>query len=134
MKRFLLPFVFLGVCLLTACAAADPDPGVVLRGSIDTKNAASATISLKVSEDGGFIESISLGFTDLKCEGFSAGSYSTMTSMKTPITDGTFTITGEFGEVKGSFTSGSSAKGTIHLALFDGKAECGTADWSAKGD
>lgn len=130
MRTFFLCGMCIVMLLLAACSST-PEAGAVLKGSIDMSNASSAGISLKVSQDGASIESISLSFNDLACEGFSAGSYSTMTTLKVPIEKGAFTIKGEFGEISGKFTSGTSAKGTADFAFFNGQAECGSGKWSA---
>lgn len=112
-----------------------PQPGATLVGAIAMDRAKSAQIRLKVSADGQTIESVSLAFTELQCEGFSAGSSSTTTSTRAAITDGNFELKpSNIGEIRGQFTSPTAAKGTIHLAFFDGKAECGTWDWSAAGE
>ncbi|MBU0494406.1 MAG: hypothetical protein KKA73_25710 [Chloroflexi bacterium] len=97
--------------------------------------AQSAQITLKVSADGQTIESVSVSFTELKCEGFSAGSSSTTVTARAPITDAKFEFKpSNIGEISGRFTSSMAAQGTIHLAFFEGKAECGTWEWSATGN
>ena len=54
--------------------------------------ASNARITLKVSEDGRMIQSVSVDFTNLKCEGFSAGSISTEEGGNHPILDDKFEI------------------------------------------
>jgi hypothetical protein len=96
--------------------------------------AKTAQISLKISDDGLTIEQVGVAFTEIKCEGFSAGSSSSTVSGQTPVTDGVFVFkSSNIGEINGQFTSATAAKGTIHLAFYDGNAECGTWDWSATG-
>ena len=58
-----------------------------------------------------------------------------MASSHTPIVDGKFEFkSSNIGEISGQFKSPTTAKGTAHLAFFDGKAECGTWEWNATGN
>lgn len=131
-----LAALFLMTALLTACGArANPKPGASLSGTIEMQGAKSANISLRVSQDGQSIESVSVAFTELKCEAFSAGSSSSTVSARAPIASGKFQFKhSNIGEISGQFTSPTSARGTAHLLFFDGKAECGTWNWSATGN
>ncbi len=116
-------------------AAVAPQGGAKMHGKIDMDKASSAAISLIVSEDGSSISTVSLSFINLKCEGFSAGSTENSVSGGNPITNGEFQISSDnFGEINGKFTKPTSAEGTLHLAFFDGKAECGTWKWSASAE
>lgn len=129
----ILLFLVLSLYFLSGCEAASPEPGAVLEGAINMDSAASAGIVFKVSDDGASIKSVSLNFTELKCEGFSAGSSSTTVSSNVPITNGEFTFTSkDIGEITGKFTTATSAEGSAHFAFYNGQAECGTWDWSAK--
>jgi hypothetical protein len=100
--------------------------------------ASNAKITLKVSEDGRMILSVSVAFTDLKCEGFSAGSISTGEGGNHPILDDKFEIESSgIGKVSGRFTSPNKVAGSYHVLLnlgFGGAIECGTWDFSATGD
>ena len=131
-----LAILALVALFLAGCGGpANPKPGATLSGAIDMQAAKSAHITLKISADGQMIERVSVSFTELKCEGFSAGSTSSTVSAPFPITDGKFEFkTANIGEFSGQFTSPTAAKGTVHLAFYEGAAECGTWDWSAKGD
>ena len=75
---------------------------------------------------------MSVDFTEIKCEGFSAGSSESLQVGHTPITDGKFQLKLSDGELSGQFTSPTTAEGTIHL-LFQDLIECGTWEWSATG-
>jgi hypothetical protein len=126
--------------LLAACNAlsagpVSPEPGVTHSGTISMDKAQTARISLQVSDDGQAIESVNVAFTDLKCEGFSAGSTSSTAGTQTPIVDGKFEIkSSNIGSISGQFKSPTSVEGSIQLAFFEGKAECGTWEWSAIGE
>jgi hypothetical protein len=121
--------------ILAACGLVEPQPGATLVGAITMDRAKSAQITLKVSGDGQSIESVSVTFTELRCEGFSAGSTTTTKTLRVPITEGSFELQSpDIGEVSGQFTSPTAAEGTVHLAFFDGKAECGNWEWSATGN
>src|SRR5512139_214536 len=114
---------------LVACAVApaQPQPGAKLSGKITMDAAKSASLTLRVSDDGQMLESVSLAFTELKCEGFSAGSTSMMASGQAPIPGGKFEFkSSNFGEISGQFSSPTAARGTIHLLFFDGGVDCGT--------
>jgi hypothetical protein len=131
-KLIAITLVFM---VLSGCGAPAPKPNATLVGTISMEErASSAQITLKVSNDGKTIESVGVGFTQLKCEGFSSGSSSTLVSANAAITNGKFVFKStDFGEIDGQFTSPIAAKGSVHLAFFDGKAECGSWKWSAKG-
>jgi hypothetical protein len=121
--------------LLAACGPVSPQPGAQLDGTITMDKAESARISLTVSKDGLAIESVSVSFTEIKCEGFSAGSTSTTITSISPITDGGFEfISSDLGEITGKFTSPNAARGTFHLVFFNGGVDCGTWEWSAGGE
>ena len=122
-------------CNVLSAAPAKPKAGATLVGTIAMDRAKSAQITLKVSDDGQTIEWVSVAFTELKCEGFSAGSSSTMVTGYVPILDGKFEFkSSDIGEISGQFKSPTAVQGTVHLAFFDGKAECGTWEWSATGN
>jgi hypothetical protein len=124
--------VLLNACSGMSAAGSQPQPGVTLTGAISIKKADSGQITLEVSDDGQKIESISLQFTNIKCGGFSAGSTSSTTSVSAVITNGQFELEkSNFGKLSGLFTSPTEANGKIYLAFFEGKAECGTWNWSA---
>jgi hypothetical protein len=113
-------------------------PGVTLAGTIAMATASSARITFKVSEDGRTIQSVSLAFTGLKCEGFSADSISTEAGGKYPILEDKFEVeSSSIGKVNGRFSSPTKAAGSYHVLLnlgFGGAIECGTWDWSATGE
>ena len=112
-------------------------PGVTLIGKIAMDNAKSAQITLKVSADGKLIEGLGFSFTELKCEGFSAGSMSTQMTMREPVTNGKFEFSSSVGVISGQFTSPTAVQGSIHLKFNQepiGEFECGTWDWNAKGN
>jgi hypothetical protein len=119
----------------TPTTPAKPQPGATIVGTIAMDRAKSAQMTLKVSDDGQMIESVRVMFTELKCEGFSAGTSSTMVTVRAPITDGKFEFkSSDIGEISGQFASPTAVQGTVHLAFFDGKAECGTWEWSTTGN
>jgi hypothetical protein len=111
-----------------------PKPGATLSGTIKMDNAESAQISLTVSADGQAVEAVELSFTNLKCEGFSAGSSFSGTQSFAPIMDGKFEFNSSDGVVNGEFKTPASAEGTIHVVFNDGLSECGTWEWSAAGE
>jgi len=111
-------------------------PSVTLVGKITMDSAKIAQITLKVSADGKLIEGLGFSFTELKCEGFSAGSMSTEMTTRESVTDGKFEFSSSFGVISGRFTSPTAVKGSIHLKFNQkpiGEFECGTWEWSAKG-
>ena len=111
-------------------------PSVTLVGKIAMNRAKSAQITLRVSADGKLIEGLGFSFTELRCEGFSAGSSSTEMTMQEPIIDGKFEFSSSVGVISGQFTSPTAVQGSIHLRFNQkpiGEFECGTWDWSAKG-
>jgi len=127
--------------LNTELPAVEPEvaplamPSVTLVGSIDMDSAKNAQITLRVSADGKLIEGLGFSFTELKCEGFSAGSMSTEMTTQQPVADGKFEFSSSFGVISGKFTSPTAVKGSIHLKFNQkpiGEFECGTWDWSAK--
>jgi hypothetical protein len=113
-------------------------PGATLVGTIAMATASSARITLKVSEDGRTIQSVSLAFTGLKCEGFSADSISTEAGGKFPILEDKFEVeSSSIGKINGLFSSPTKAAGSYHVLLnlgFGGAIECGTWPWSATGE
>jgi hypothetical protein len=133
MIRIALVFLLLVGCSALGIGSVQPKPDETLVGTIAMEERAnSAQITLKVSNDGQTFESVSFMFTELKCEGFSAGSSYTEVTGIYPITDGKIEITlSDIGEINGQFTSPTAAEGTIHLAFYNGQAECGTWKWSA---
>lgn len=111
-------------------------PSVTLVGKITMNRAKSAQITLGVSADGKLIEGLGFSFTDLECEGFSAGSLSTEMTIREQITDGKFEFSSNVGLINGQFTSPTAVQGSIHLKFNQkpiGEFECGTWDWNAKG-
>jgi hypothetical protein len=123
----------LSMACLAACSTGPvkPQPGATLSGTISMDSAKTARVVLKVSGDGQSIESVGFEFTELKCEGFSAGSSSSTTTSLAPIVDGKFEFKTSDGVVSGQFKSPTAAQGSVHVAFYDGQAECGTWDWSA---
>lgn len=116
-------------------AIVQPEAGITLAGIIEMDRAESARIVFTVSADGQEIERVSVMFTELTCESFSAGSSEIMVSASAAITHGAFEFTApDIGDISGRFTSPATAEGTIHLAFYDGAAECGTWPWSAASD
>jgi len=123
--------LLLSTCLAACAGPVNPKPGATLSGIISIDRAKSGRISVKVSDDGAAVEQVSVSFTDIECEGFSAGSSSTTVGSRTPIVDGKFMFkSSSIGEVNGQFKSPTEIKGTLHLAFYDGQVECGTWDWS----
>jgi hypothetical protein len=122
------------------------------------QGAKSANLSLHISDDGRMIEQGWITCTGLTCPAsdagrsacasgrwsnvelsyfncyeFSAGRLSALIAVDEPVTNGKFEVTSAFaGEISGQFTSPTTGKGKVHLALFGGKLECGTWDWSTK--
>ncbi len=129
----------LAAALLVGCGASTPPtpkPGATLSGPIEMGNkATTAVITLQVSDDGSAITSMSASFTDLKCEGFSAGSMTTQAKSTHPISGGTLQVdSSSLGKVTGTFTSPTAIAGSIELTINPGIGSpipCGTWDWSA---
>jgi hypothetical protein len=116
-----------------------PKPGATLIGPIEISQYASGgTINFTVSEDGGFVTSVSITLTHLDVDVFSADSYSTQSGGSFPITGGAFSASiTDTGTIEGQFTSPTEASGTINLKLkitYAGTFELGTWNWSAKAD
>lgn len=127
--------VFLAACSGLPAGPVTPQPGVTLSGTISMDRANTARITLQVSDDGQAIESVNVTFTDIECDGFSAGSTSSTAGTQTPIVDGKFEIkSSNIGSISGQFKSPTSVEGSIQLAFFEGKAQCGTWEWSASGE
>jgi len=126
--------LFLLSAFLAACGGpVNPKPGATFSGVISMDKAKNARITLQVSEDGQTIESVNVAFTDLKCDGFSAGNTSSTVGTRTPIVNGKFEIkSSNIGAISGQFKSPTSVEGSIQLAFFEGKTECGTWKWSAQ--
>ena len=150
--------VFLIACNGIFARPVDPQPGAAISGTIAMAGAKSANLSLHISDDGRMIEQGWITFTGLTCPAsdagrsacatrrwsnveissfncseFSAGRLSALIAVDEPVTTGIFEFTSAFaGEISGQFTSPTTAKGKLHLALFGGKMECGTWDWSTK--
>jgi len=137
----------LAACLalsLSACGATTgpsapvaPQPGVRLSGPVEISGkASSATITLKVSDDGATLTSIGVEFQTLKCNGFSAGSMSKSVGGSFAIAGGSISASvGGLGEIKGRFTSPTEASGTVNLTLkipLGGDCALGEFKWSAK--
>jgi hypothetical protein len=130
-----LALVFL---LLVGCGAhsAAPKPGVTFAGTIAMDTAKSATLTLKIADNGQMIETVSLAFTEIKCGGFSAGSTSSTVSGEYSILQGKFTIDENgIGKIIGRFSSPTKADGSIHILLsgMGSPIDCGTWNWSATG-
>ncbi len=143
-KSWLLLLIVGAILPLTACGgdgapATSPQPGAVLTGPVEISGkASSGTISLTVSEDGASITSVGITLTDLKCDGFSAGSFTKEAGGEFPAAKGKVAASlSGIGEINGRFTSPTEASGTIELALEIPYAEpckLGTSNWSAKAD
>jgi hypothetical protein len=141
-KSWLLLVIFGLILPLAACGgggtpATSPRPGAVLTGPIEISGKASGgTISLTVSDDGALITSVAITLTDLKCDGFSAGSLTKEASGVFPAAKGKVVASlSGIGKIDGRFTSPTVASGTIDLALeipFGGSCELGTLNWSAE--
>jgi hypothetical protein len=100
--------------------------------------AKTAVLTLQVSADGSAIVSMSASFTNVKCDGFSAGSITSKDSSSHPITGGKLEIgSSSLGKITGQFTSETAANGSIELIINPGigsKIPCGTWDWSASSE
>ena len=131
-----LGILFLLTAFIAACGGpVNPKPGATFSGDISMDKAKTARITLQVSEDGQAIESVNVTFAELKCDGFSAGSTSSTAGTHTSIVDGRFEIkSSNIGAISGQFKSPTSVEGSIQLAFFEGKTECGTWEWSATGE
>lgn len=119
-------------------ASVAPKPGATLSGPLEISGkASSATITLKVSDDGATLTSIGVEFQNLKCNGFSAGSMSKSVGGSFAITGGAISATvSGLGEIQGRFTSPTEASGTANLTLqipMGGNCALGEFKWSAKG-
>ena len=120
----------------TEVPGIQPNPGATLSGPIEMGGkAAKATITLKVSEDGHAITSLSAFFTNVKCDGFSAGSIMSQDGSTHPISAGALQVDSRsLGKLTGTFTSPTAVAGSIELTISQGMGSpisCGTWDWSA---
>jgi hypothetical protein len=120
----------------TAVPSIRPNPGATLSGPIEMGDkATSAVIALHVSDDGSAITSLSASFTNLKCDGFSAGSMSSQDTSMHAITGGEMRMDStSLGKLTGTFTSPTAAAGSIELTINPGIGSaipCGTWNWSA---
>jgi len=120
----------------TEVPGIQPNPGATLSGPIEMGGkAAKATITLKVSEDGHAITSLSAFFTEVKCDGFSAGSIMSQDGSTHPISAGALQVDSRsLGKLTGTFTSPTAVAGSIELTINPGIGSpipCGTWDWSA---
>jgi len=135
--RFLI--AALAALLLVGCGASTPptpNPGATLSGPIEMGDkAATAEITLQVSDDGSAITSMSAFFTDVKCDGFSAGSIMSQDGSTHPISGGALQVDSRsLGKLTGTFTSPTAVAGSIELTINPGIGSpipCGTWDWSA---
>ena len=146
MHKLWLSLVIVGLILpAAACgggggtSATSPQPGAVLIGPIQISGkASSGTISLTVSDDGASIVSVKVTLTELKCDGFSAGSLTKEVSGAFPAAKGNVVASlSGIGKIDGRFTSPTAASGTIDLALeipMGGTCKLGTQNWSAEAD
>jgi hypothetical protein len=95
-----------------------------------TVSASSAAIYIYVSRGRG-----RRSFTDVKCDGFSAGSIMTQDRSAHPISGGQLRVdSGSLGNLTGEFTSPTAIAGSIELTINPGigsRIPCGTWDWSA---
>jgi len=128
----------LAAVLLVGCGASTPPmprPGATLSGPIEMGDKATkAVITLQVSDDGSAITSMSAFFTDVKCDGFSAGSIMTQDRSAHPISGGQLRVdSGSLGNLTGEFTSPTAIARSIELTINPGSGTraCGTWDWSA---
>jgi hypothetical protein len=128
--------------VLAACGSGDtagsalPTPGATFEGPVQISgSASSAVIDLKVSDDGAFLESVSVTMNDLKTEGFSAGSMTKNVGVNVPVGKGSFSapLSG-LGSISGSFSTATEASGKIRLKVeipLDGTADLGEFAWTA---
>lgn len=146
--RMLSCIVFISL-LLAACGGgaslpatqlppAEPSPGARYSGPIEMGDKAKeATIAFQIARDGTTISALELSFTELKCEGFSAGESFKREVAIYPINAGKFEFSSNsFGDVSGAFTSPEAASGTIELKLDTGfggpPVDCGSATFEVK--
>ena len=120
----------------TEVPGIQPNPGATLSGPIEMGGkAATAVITLKVSDDGGAITSLSAFFTNVKCDGFSAGSIMSQDGSTHPISGGALQVdSSSLGKLTGTFTSPTAVAASIELTINPGIGSpipCGTWDWSA---
>jgi hypothetical protein len=121
-------------------SATSPQPGAVLSGPIEISGkASSGTIGLTVSDDGASVTSVKVTLTELKCDGFSAGSLTKEVSGAFAAAKGKVVASlSGIGKIDGRFTSPTAASGTIDLALEipmgGGTCKLGTQNWSAEAD
>jgi hypothetical protein len=128
--------------------ASQPQPGVTLSGEIEASDIAdSATINLKVSEDGTSITQVDVAITNVSVECSSdaaSGSIESDSSEMSfmgpyPITEGAVDASlSNDGKLQGMFTSPTEANGTINIISKQpdgagGSMLCnfGTWEWSA---
>lgn len=139
MKRHM--YLVLLAVLLVACGGTSmPEPGSTFSGPIDISGGASSgTFTFTVSDDGAAITFVGFSLTDVRCDGFSAGSWASQASgMPFPIRDGSINVSSSsIGEAEGRFTSPTEASGTIDLRpeLSFGqttRCELGEWEWSAE--
>ncbi len=143
MKQIVLSLVglLLLISLIACGAGGQPKAGATYSGTIDVPKdkASSAALSFKISDDGAQVTSIALSLSDLHCETMSAGSMSQSTTGQFPLSGNQINIQSDsIGEIKGKFTSGTAASGTIHIAMKNEimgatiLCDLGTFNWTAK--
>jgi len=139
-KKLLLLLLIIGIIFyLTTCAKkVTPKPNTTFIGDIEiSEKASTGTISFKILGDGSLITSISITLTDVKANGFSAGSITQRNDTSFSITEGNIDASiSAIGDIKGRFTSPTKANGTIHLLLevLNVTYDLGTWNWSASTD
>jgi len=122
-KSWLLLLVAGIMLFVTACgegaAPVAPQPGTLFTGPLEiTAQASSGTISLTVSKQGTAITFVGITLNDLKCEHFSAGTFTKETGGTFPVAGGEVEASPSgIGKIDGRFTSPTEASGTIDLAL-----------------
>jgi hypothetical protein len=122
----------------------DPQPGAILKGSIeDSENASGMMMSLELSEDGTSITTLTFILTSVsKCEGMnitiSEGSEMSLAEAGPfPVTEGRIDASlPNGGELKGRFISPTEASGTITVKglAYSDACQIGPSNWSAKAE
>ncbi len=116
-----------------------PRAGAKLEGKIEMEPAQRAFISLEISKDGKSIKWAQVDLSGIECPGSTLGGVIIPENNAAPVEHGSFVMDSkDIGKISGTFTSPTSANGSIHLLLNDywtnppEYVECGTWDWSAE--
>ncbi len=137
----LIFIVAIAALALSACsgAKAKPTAGATFSGPIHLaqEKASSATLTFTVSDDGSKITNVGVMYTDLHCDGMSAGSMQHSTSGEYELGNTLDISPSSIGHIQGNFSSPTKASGTIDIkmkfSILGSTQTCdlGAASWEA---